>query len=63
MAQIIEIKKEDKEEKEEEPCSLCKIGNRECDCDKCGVWGCYECVSGGWGKDEDLNLCLTCEEN
>ena len=34
----------------------------ECDCDKCGVWGCYECVSGGHGKNEDLNLCPKCEE-
>ena len=44
-------------------CPLCKIGNQECDCDKCGVWGCYECVSGGWGKDKDLNLCVGCEDD
>jgi len=72
MTQIMEMKKELDDLKtkfewlktnlEITPCPLCEVGKRECDCDKCGVWGCYECVSGGHGKDEDLNLCPRCEE-
>ena len=44
-------------------CPLCEVGKCECDCDRCGVWGCYKCVSGGHGKDEDLNLCYKCEDD
>ena len=43
------------------PCPICS-GPRECDCDKCGLWLCYDCVRGGQGPDEDLNLCPECVE-
>ena len=49
-------------EKKEEVCGWCSVGNRECDCDKCGVTGCFECVSGYHGLNETLNLCPECEE-
>ena len=41
-------------------CPLCNIGKCECDCDKCGVTGCYECVTGGHGTGEDMNICNEC---
>jgi hypothetical protein len=50
----------EKEESEEELC-WCKVGIKECDCDKCGRCGCYECVSGGHGENEDENWCEECE--
>ena len=49
-----------KEESEEELC-WCKVGIKECDCDKCGRCGCYECVSGGHGGNEDESWCEECE--
>ena len=42
-------------------CPLCNIIRKcECDCDKCGVTGCYECVTGGHGTGENLNICDEC---
>ena len=45
---------------EKTPCPLCLVGNRECDCDKCGMWGCYECVNGGHGENKEENWCEEC---
>ena len=42
-------------------CPWCKVGACECDCDKCEITGCYECVSGS--KDGYMNLCDDCEED
>ena len=45
----------------QEVCPLCNIIRKcECDCDKCGVTGCYECVTGGHGTGEDMNICNEC---
>ena len=44
----------------QEVCPLCNIGKCEYDCDKCGVTGCYECVTGGHGTGEDMNICNEC---
>ena len=41
-------------------CPWCKEGACECDCDNCYITGCFECVGGGYGKEEDLNLCKDC---
>ena len=41
-------------------CPWCKEGACECDCDNCHITGCFECVGGGYGKEEDLNLCKDC---
>eukprot|EP01051_Picozoa_sp_SAG22_P005102 SAG22_NODE_295_length_12850_cov_9.179202_1_plen_182_part_00 len=38
----------------------CGAGLQNCDCDNCGFWGCYECVTGGWGPDESQNWCRRC---
>jgi hypothetical protein len=42
--------------KSKTPCPICLMGTRECDCDNCGVWGCYDCVSGYVGG----NFCDNC---
>ena len=55
-----EIEAHKEGEGEEELC-WCKVGIKECDCDKCGRCGCYECVSGGHGENEDENWCEECE--
>ena len=49
-----------KDEQIEKNCPLCKVGNRDCDCDKCGLYGCYECVS-GYNDGDYPNLCSKCE--
>jgi len=41
-------------------CPWCKVGACECDCDKCKITGCYECVSNS--KDGNMNLCDDCAE-
>ena len=41
-------------------CPWCRVGACECDCDKCGVTGCHECVSSC--NDEHYNLCNDCAE-
>jgi hypothetical protein len=48
------------DEEDEQVCPLCSVGNCECDCSKCGVTGCFECVTGGHGLNEELNLCPEC---
>ena len=42
---------------EDDACPFCEVGPRVCDCDKCKITGCYECVS---GYDGDINLCDEC---
>ena len=49
------------DEEDEQVCPLCSVGNCECDCSKCGVTGCFECVTGGHGLNEELNLCPECD--
>lgn len=44
------------------PCLLCGILPQACDCDKCGIQGCYECIS-GFDDREDINLCRNCEDD
>ena len=48
------------DEEDEQVCPLCSVGNCECDCSKCGVTGCFVCVTGGHGLNEELNLCPEC---
>jgi hypothetical protein len=38
----------------------CGASERNCDCDNCGFWGCYECVRGGRGSDGEQNWCREC---
>ena len=45
---------------EEEKCPSCKVGKRECDCDKCGFYGCYECVC--YQNKDYKNLCGKCDD-
>ena len=44
----------------QEVCPLCKIGQCEYECDKCGITACNECVTGGHGTGEDMNICNEC---
>ena len=64
-ARIAELEKENEELKKYieinlavQKCRWCKVGACECDCDKCEITGCYECVSGS--KDGYMNLCDDC---
>jgi hypothetical protein len=50
------------EEEEEKKCEICSVLSASCDCDKCGIHGCYDCVVGATSNDEDINLCDKCYE-
>ena len=48
-------------EQAEQKCPLCKVGERDCDCDKCGLYGCYECVRRVRVDGDYPNLCSKCQ--
>ena len=65
---------DEEEEEEYKSCPLCGILPQTCDCDKCGIHGCFECItickevelcSGGGGMFDvkEVELCSTCEED
>ena len=39
-------------------CAICSINTANCDCDNCGVWGCYDCVA---NKNDEYNICDKCD--
>tara|TARA_R110002126_G_scaffold4985_4_gene26152 strand:- start:10368 stop:10697 length:330 start_codon:yes stop_codon:yes gene_type:complete len=43
---------------EKPTCAICSINTANCDCDKCGVWGCYDCVA---NKNDEYNICDKCD--
>ena len=49
----------DEEEEEYKSCPLCGILPQTCDCDKCGIHGCFECIT----ICKEVELCSTCEED
>ena len=65
---IAELEKENEELKKYieinlavQKCPWCKVGACECDCDKCKITGCFECVIRN--NDGNMNLCDDCEED
>ena len=65
-ARIAELEKENEELKKYieinlavQKCPWCKVGACECDCDKCELTGCYECVS-SCNNPKCYNLCPDC---
>jgi len=45
---------------QEKKCEICSVLSASCDCDKCGIHGCYDCVFNINLNEEDINVCDNC---